>query len=469
MEVSLFLSLPEEMLEYILKKLDARSLSNARLTCSTLATICPNDMLLDAHVYEMERLMHTHSYLRQRVVNRSFSLVKKWVPALLRSNIWDPSYYCGMPTCPPLLASLCAFPVYYGLIKSLLEDGRCDPSAEENEALYVACESGHGEYVKLLLADPRVDPSLISTDQTKHTPLAIACKRGHENIVRILLADGRCDPGADDNIALYQACTYNRVEIVCMLLADPLVSPTAPNPDDPNGYGFNDVLCVACGFGHAHIVRALLDDPRIDPSVQDSNNELPLVYAAQCGSTKVVAMLLSDARVNPGALSNAAMYAACSKGRVAVVELLMQHYPRANPFRVDGFQQFGSPFGEACAKGHEGIVQMLLEDPRFPHDFVDEPPCIALAVIHEHYEIFRILQRDGRFDPCASDNFPLRVAIEYGEEMLVADMIADERVKPGTTNFENAFRCAQEHGVGGEVITMVEEWIKKCTSKRQRI
>jgi hypothetical protein len=53
-----------------------------------------------------------------------------------------------------------------------------DPSAEDNAAIRVASEEGHTEIVRLLLQDPRVDPS---ADAIK-----IASANGYEDIVQLL-------------------------------------------------------------------------------------------------------------------------------------------------------------------------------------------------------------------------------------------------------------------------------------------
>jgi len=42
----------------------------------------------------------------------------------------------------------------------LLEDGRADPSAQNNKAIQEASNYNCVEVVKLLLANPRVDPSV---------------------------------------------------------------------------------------------------------------------------------------------------------------------------------------------------------------------------------------------------------------------------------------------------------------------
>ena len=48
---------------------------------------------------------------------------------------------------------------YTKIIKLLLADPRVDPSAKDNQAIRRASQYGYTETVKLLLADPRVDPS----------------------------------------------------------------------------------------------------------------------------------------------------------------------------------------------------------------------------------------------------------------------------------------------------------------------
>jgi hypothetical protein len=42
-----------------------------------------------------------------------------------------------------------------------------DPSAEDNDAIRVAVKNGHEEIVKILLQDPRVDPSSLDNYKFK--------------------------------------------------------------------------------------------------------------------------------------------------------------------------------------------------------------------------------------------------------------------------------------------------------------
>ena len=45
-------------------------------------------------------------------------------------------------------------------VRLLLADPRVDPTARNNEAIRMARQNGHADVVRLLLADPRVEPDI---------------------------------------------------------------------------------------------------------------------------------------------------------------------------------------------------------------------------------------------------------------------------------------------------------------------
>ena len=75
------------------------------------------------------------------------------------------------------------------VVKLLLQDPKVDPSYQYNYAIIWASFNGHIEVVKLLLQDPRVDPS----DQDNES-IRLASKYGYINIIKLLLQDPRVDP-----------------------------------------------------------------------------------------------------------------------------------------------------------------------------------------------------------------------------------------------------------------------------------
>ncbi len=72
------------------------------------------------------------------------------------------------------------------VVKLLLADPRVDPSAKDNEAIQLASEYGYAESVKLLLADPRSDPSAKDNEAIK-----LASKKGHIEVVKLLLGSDK--------------------------------------------------------------------------------------------------------------------------------------------------------------------------------------------------------------------------------------------------------------------------------------
>jgi hypothetical protein len=90
---------------------------------------------------------------------------------------------------------------YIDNVKELLKYPMFDPSVVYNSCIYHAFDKKHYDLFRLLLADPRVDPSvaLCSPNSTiKHSSLlTIAAARSKHDIVELLLKDGRCDPNID--------------------------------------------------------------------------------------------------------------------------------------------------------------------------------------------------------------------------------------------------------------------------------
>eukprot|EP01117_Protostelium_nocturnum_P013684 TRINITY_DN5129_c0_g1_i1.p1 TRINITY_DN5129_c0_g1~~TRINITY_DN5129_c0_g1_i1.p1 ORF type:complete len:367 (+),score=80.15 TRINITY_DN5129_c0_g1_i1:103-1101(+) len=168
---------------------------------------------------------------------------------------------------------------HYGAVKALLQDPRVDPT---RYSLHFACKVGNLELVKLLLEDPR---SLPSSNQNQ--AFRNACKFGHALVVEELLKDERIDPSAKNNISIQDAAQNGFFEVVDLLLKDKRVSPEANN---------NFAIQVSCTKGHEKVVELLLKDPRVDPS---SRSDLALRRASFNGYTSIVELLLTDKRVNP--------------------------------------------------------------------------------------------------------------------------------------------------------------------------
>ena len=169
----------------------------------------------------------------------------------------------------------------FGEIISKKVGGRSDFPMITSPTIHVAVYNGLVELTSLLVADPRVDPSV-------HGNLAIrtASRIGMTEITTLLLADPRVSPSELDNEAICSACTNGHAETATLLLADPRVDPADLS---------NKALRMAAQNGHAEAVKLLLADPRVDPTDVDN---CAYWIAQHRGHTEVVALLLADPRVS---------------------------------------------------------------------------------------------------------------------------------------------------------------------------
>ena len=144
-----------------------------------------------------------------------------------------------------------------------------------------AIVNGYSEVMRLLLSDPRVDPS----DHNNYA-IILASKNGRLEVVKLLLSDPRVDPSSDYNYAIRMASTYGHLEVVRLLLSDPRVDPSSDN---------NYAIRGASENGHLEVVRLLLTHPKVDPT---ANNNYAIRMAIQNGHREVAELLLTDPRVS---------------------------------------------------------------------------------------------------------------------------------------------------------------------------
>jgi hypothetical protein len=164
------------------------------------------------------------------------------------------------------------------VIKYLIKNKCVDPRL----GIKSASKHGHVEVVKLLLGDPRVDPSA-----DDNYAIRFASGKGHVDVVKLLLSDPRVIPSAFDSFVIRWASGNGHVDVVKLLLSDPRVDPSAE---------YNYAIRWASRNGHVEVVKVLLNDPRVDPSTVDN---YAIRFASENGHTKVVKVLLSDPRVGP--------------------------------------------------------------------------------------------------------------------------------------------------------------------------
>ncbi|KAL6830147.1 ankyrin repeat protein [Trichoderma camerunense] len=138
----------------------------------------------------------------------------------------------------------------------------------------------------------------------------------------------------------------------------------------------------------------------------------------------------TEIRRNPGGFRPIEV-AACD-GQLRLVELLLSK--GAEPRWGDG-DAFTWPLTLAAVHRHEGIVRLLLQDPRIDPRARDGngESCLELAAYFGNTGVVNILLEDGRADPNernGRDETPLGLAAQRCQQEVVRLFLDDDRVDP---------------------------------------
>ncbi|KAI9350723.1 ankyrin repeat-containing domain protein [Obelidium mucronatum] len=192
------------------------------------------------------------------------------------------------------------YAVEYGhsdVVEALLKDDRVDPSQRDgNRMIKLAATFGRTAIARLLLKDSRVDPSvsnnfaIVSAARNwacRHCGIVLvrsirqASEEGHHLVVKLLMQDPRVNPSSGNDFALVKACLFGHIQVVKLLLTDKRVDPCSQ---------LQASLCYAARSGHSEIVQLLLSDERVDPS---RYNQDALVVARESGQWDIASILES--------------------------------------------------------------------------------------------------------------------------------------------------------------------------------
>ena len=281
------------------------------------------------------------------------------------------------------------------IVRLLLEDGRADPSANDNNAIKHACCEGHIEIVRLLLQDPRVNPDV---NYYGVTTITLAIENGHVDVVRLLLEDGRADPSSQFNLAIRNASEKGHTEIVQLLLQ----WSSGTNRVDPTMFN-NSALRRACSRAHTKVVKLLLKDPRVLASIRDIND----IFLEVCDTDhiEIVRLFLAIPTLQP----KDALEHACVRGNVDIVRLLLADPRVVNPTNAN----LGRCLEEACRNSRTGVVELLLA--------ITKPTNCAIqsSIIRENNDIFRLLINKYSI----RDNWIMNEVLQHKDENIVRSLL----------------------------------------------
>ncbi|KAI9333820.1 hypothetical protein BDR26DRAFT_921151 [Obelidium mucronatum] len=199
-------------------------------------------------------------------------------------------------------------------VKLLLAQPQVNPSDEGNKALQLACYGQHSEIVQILLADPRLTLTKDEAFSCLESTFLSISRRGERNqVFKFLLADDRVDPSDNNNALLAFVLDHlenlrnssrlrnlrdenemvqEYTELLHILLDHPKTDPT---------YDSYAMIHWAVRNKRRALVKRLLSDPRVvPPSPKDEfKKRCPLIVASGLGLGKAVLMLLTDPSIDP--------------------------------------------------------------------------------------------------------------------------------------------------------------------------
>jgi ankyrin repeat protein len=219
----------------------------------------------------------------------------------------------------------------------------------------IAAQNGHAAIVKWLLEETAV--SVDAPDKHGQTPLFVACQNGHIDIAKLLVAH-RANVNhtrADGPTPLHCACWGGHVAVVQWLLLEAGaqlgsgdVAQAKPTP-----------LMLACERGHAYLVRFLIEQQPDLVKQRLTNGTTAVWIACKAGALDIV-QFLCEQGADPHALGEddtTTVFAATVGGHLNVVKYLVEVQG------VDSKRPSArgvSAIGLAAEKSHPDIARFLL-------------------------------------------------------------------------------------------------------------
>ncbi|PRP77640.1 ankyrin repeat domain-containing protein 44 [Planoprotostelium fungivorum] len=275
-------------------------------------------------------------------------------------------------------------------------------------ALELATTNGHADAVNVIIqhgADPSADDNFC---------IKYAAAYGHIDVVRILLEDPRVDPSAENGLPLERAMVSQDTRLVMLFLK--YIQP------DWSEQQANRIMWCAAASGHTDMIRYLLDNTKVNPAASDNQ---ALKFCVANGHVEATKLLLSDPRVDPSDGNFVPKYVA-SSGSPELLELIIRDE------RVDPTQDESAVLTVAIVKEQTENVRVLLKDgrvdPSFHQNWAIRAVCSSVTA---PLELVDLLLKDPRVDPSAVGNEALLQASLAGNESIVNRLLQDERVRRG--------------------------------------
>lgn len=231
------------------------------------------------------------------------------------------------------------------LAELFLQDGRVDPSTEDNNAIITASSKGFADIVELLLTDKRIDPSV-----RHNKALRMARKNGHRTIVELLESDYRVNPHEEYESTEQRDLGSGEMEFD----VDGSVRQGRQRMGElEEGEEFDGPNERRNHRGNAESPISVSDDSSNIENNSNGDNELR--NAVVGNDLESVRTIMMEEGGNPSELLDA-MLIATHQGFKDIIEYLMT--------KMDPSVGSNEILKEAIDTGRAEIVELLLTDPR---------------------------------------------------------------------------------------------------------
>jgi hypothetical protein len=292
--------------------------------------------------------------------------------------------------------------------------------------LVEACTYGDRELVSYLL------PLAEYTVRILEKAFRRAVDKKHTEVTRLLLANPRVDPSAKDNKAIRLASAKNNVDILKLLLTDGRV--------DPAVYS-NLVIRNACIWGTREMVALLLADPRVNPVAQ---NGRPFFNAVEHRSWDNVSQMITDARIDPTAMDSHCLKEVMRAGNIALLQQLFSHPVHGAVLQHDALHIIGKMRFTA-------MHAFVLANTPAIGGFTVALSQGDLNNLHDLGSYVAAFARDGRAD-FEDSNAILRNAIVLEECELVKTLLSNAKVKAALTPYVRQRMLDKMPDIAAEVL-----------------
>lgn len=308
------------------------------------------------------------------------------------------------------------------MVQFLLERNVIVDAVEEDgaTALWLACQEGYTEIVKLLL-DAGANPSA-ETVQSGCRPLHQACQNGHLETVKLLVSRGvSIDYGGKKGATgLWLACQQGHTEIVRYLME------LGANTNVRSVKSGRAPLHQACQNGHDAVVWLLLRSFNVEIDVAEEDGVTPLWLACQQGHTEIVKRLL-ELGANPDATSiqsrRSTLHQASQNGNEEIVSLLLEKGVNVDFGEEDG----ATPLWLAAQQGYTNILNLFLSKGANPNvkSVKNSRSPLHQAAQNGHLNAIVTLLRHGAIPDLVEEDgwSPLLLACQQGHIDIVSALL----------------------------------------------